>query len=67
MNLKNKMRVRLLTNNTKISGFRISLFLCAAHTTALRYTTHRAYRFGHQKAVLTIVLLKMGILMLETC
>jgi hypothetical protein len=26
-----------------------------------------AYRFGHQKAVLTNVLLKMGIIMLETC
>jgi hypothetical protein len=30
---------------------------------------HYSYfsRFGHQKAVLTNVLLKMGILMLETC
>jgi hypothetical protein len=35
--------------------------------TALRYTTQAAYRFGHQKAVLTIVLLEMGIIMLETC
>jgi hypothetical protein len=35
--------------------------------TALRYTTQTAYRFGHQKAVLTNVLLKMGIIMLETC
>jgi hypothetical protein len=26
-----------------------------------------AYRFGHQKMVLTIVVLKMGILMLKTC
>jgi hypothetical protein len=42
---------------------------CVQHTqlTALRYTTQTAYRFGHQKAVLTIVLLMMGILMLETC
>jgi hypothetical protein len=37
------------------------------HLTALRYTTQTAYRFGHQKVVLTIVLLKMGILLLETC
>jgi hypothetical protein len=29
--------------------------------TALRYTTQTAYRFGHQKAVLTNVLPKMGI------
>jgi hypothetical protein len=35
--------------------------------TALRYTTQTAYRFEHQKAVLTNVPLKMGILMLETC
>jgi hypothetical protein len=35
--------------------------------TALPYTTQTAYRFGHQKAVLTNVLLKMGIIMLETC
>jgi hypothetical protein len=35
--------------------------------TALRYTTQTAYGFGHQKAVLTNVLLKMGIIMLETC
>jgi hypothetical protein len=35
--------------------------------TALRYTTQTAYRFGHQEAVLTLVLLKKGILMLETC
>jgi hypothetical protein len=35
--------------------------------TAQRYTTQTAYRFGHQKAVLTNVLLKMGILILETC
>jgi hypothetical protein len=34
--------------------------------TALLYTNQTAYRFGHQKAVLTNVLLKMGILMLET-
>jgi hypothetical protein len=37
------------------------------HLTAQRYTTQTDYRFEHQKAVLTIVLLKMGILMLETC
>jgi hypothetical protein len=37
------------------------------HLTALRYTTQTAYRFGHQKAVLTNVLLKMSIIMLETC
>jgi hypothetical protein len=30
-------------------------------------TTPTAYRFGHQKVVLTNVLLKMGILVLETC
>jgi hypothetical protein len=41
--------------------------LCAAHTTALRCTTQTAYRFGHQKTILTIVLHKMGILMPETC
>jgi hypothetical protein len=35
--------------------------------TALRYTTQTAYRFGHQKVVLTNVLLKMDIIMLETC
>jgi hypothetical protein len=35
--------------------------------TAQRYTTQAAYRFGHQKSVLTTVLLKMGIIMLETC
>jgi hypothetical protein len=35
--------------------------------TALRYTTQTTYRFGHQKAVLNNVLLKMGIIMLETC
>jgi hypothetical protein len=35
--------------------------------TALRFTIQTAYRFGHQKAVLTNVLLKMGIIMLETC
>jgi hypothetical protein len=35
--------------------------------TALRYTNQTAYRFGHQEAVLTYVLLKMGIIMLETC
>jgi hypothetical protein len=35
--------------------------------TALRYTNQTAYKFGHQKAVLINVLLKMGILMLETC
>jgi hypothetical protein len=34
--------------------------------TVLRYTTQTAYRYGHQNAVLTIVLLKMGIIMLET-
>jgi hypothetical protein len=33
---------------------------------ALRYTTQMVYRFGHQKAVLTNVILKMGIIMLET-
>jgi hypothetical protein len=37
------------------------------HLTALRYTTQTAYRFGHQKVVLANVLLKMGIIMLETC
>jgi hypothetical protein len=37
------------------------------HITALRYKTQTAYRFGHQKAVLTNLLLKMGIIMLETC
>jgi hypothetical protein len=37
------------------------------HLTALRYTAQTAYRFLHQKAVLTNVLLKMGIIMLETC
>jgi hypothetical protein len=37
------------------------------HLTALRYTTQTAYRFGHQKTVLTNVLLKMGMIMLETC
>jgi hypothetical protein len=37
------------------------------HLTARRYTTQTAYKFGHQKAVLTIVLLKMGILVPETC
>jgi hypothetical protein len=37
------------------------------HLTALRYTTQMAYRFGHQKVVLTNVLQKMGIIMLETC
>jgi hypothetical protein len=37
------------------------------HLTTLRYTTKTAYRFGHQKAVLTNVLLKMGIMMLKTC
>jgi hypothetical protein len=37
------------------------------HLTDLRYTTQTAYRFGHQKAVLTNVLLKMVIIMLETC
>jgi hypothetical protein len=37
------------------------------HLTAQRYTLQTAYRFGHQKAVLTTVLLKMGIIMLETC
>jgi hypothetical protein len=44
------------------------LVVCAQHTqlTALLYTTQTAYRFGHQKVVLTIVLLKMGILMLDT-
>jgi hypothetical protein len=35
--------------------------------TALRYTTQTAYKFGHQKAVLTNVRLKMGIILLETC
>jgi hypothetical protein len=35
--------------------------------TVLCYATQTAYRFGHQKVVLTIVLLKMGILMLGTC
>jgi hypothetical protein len=35
--------------------------------TSLRYTTQMAYRFGHQKAGLTNVLLKIGIIMLETC
>jgi hypothetical protein len=35
--------------------------------TALCYKNQMAYRFGHQKAVFTIVLLKMAILMLETC
>jgi hypothetical protein len=35
--------------------------------TALCYTNQTAYRFGHQKALLTVVLLKMGMLMLETC
>jgi hypothetical protein len=35
--------------------------------TVLRYTTQTAYRFGQQKALLTNVLLKMGIIMLGTC
>jgi hypothetical protein len=35
--------------------------------TALRDTLQTAYRFGHQEAVPTNVLLKMGIIMLETC
>jgi hypothetical protein len=35
--------------------------------TALRYTTQTDYGFGHQKALLTNVLLKMGIIMVETC
>jgi hypothetical protein len=39
----------------------------STHLTALRYTTQTAYMFGHQKAVLTNVHLKMGIIMLETC
>jgi hypothetical protein len=37
------------------------------HLTALLYTTQTAYRFGHQKAVLTTVLLRIDIIMLETC
>jgi hypothetical protein len=43
-------------------------FHCAGHTSnssALHNQT--AYRFGHQKAVLTNVFLRMGIIMLETC
>jgi hypothetical protein len=35
--------------------------------TALHYTIQTAYRFGHQEALLTNVLLKMGIIMLKTC
>jgi hypothetical protein len=43
-------------------------FLCAAYTTnSSALHNPNGYRFGHQKAVLTNVLLKMGIIMLETC
>jgi hypothetical protein len=37
------------------------------YTSGLNLTTHIFSRFRHQKAVLTIVLLKMGILVPETC
>jgi hypothetical protein len=51
----------------KYSNIRVHSSVQHTHLTAQRYTTQTAYRFGHQKAVLTIVLLKMGILLLETC
>jgi hypothetical protein len=52
--------------HTQLTALR---YTTVQHTqlTALRYTTQTAYWFGHQKAVLTNVLLKMGIIMLETC
>jgi hypothetical protein len=48
-------------------GSRVTSSVQHTQLTALRYTTQQAYRLGHQKAVLAIVLLKMGLLMLETC
>jgi hypothetical protein len=49
-------------NHLLLQIFRQRSALCSAET-ALRYTTQMGYRFGHQKAVL----LRMGIIMLETC
>jgi hypothetical protein len=45
----------------------VSTTISVQHTrlTTLRYTTQTTQSFEHQKAVLTNVLLKMGILMLE--
>jgi hypothetical protein len=50
-----------------MSIFRSTSSVQHTQLTALLYTTQMAYRFGHQKAVLTKILLKMGITMLETC
>jgi hypothetical protein len=50
-----------------LNMFRVTSTVHHTHLTALRYTTHTAYGFGHQKAILTNVLLKMGIIMFETC
>jgi hypothetical protein len=55
----------LLTQH--VSTSRVNSTVQHTQLTALRYTTQTVYRFGHQKAVLTNVLLKMGIIMLETC
>jgi hypothetical protein len=72
---QNEILATSLTHNKHIlSKFDVRVTVHRKHyirknrqLTALRYTTQMAYRFGHQKAVLTNVLLKMGIIMLETC
>jgi hypothetical protein len=50
------------------AGLLTQLVVEMASTDCLTHIPYKNLpRFGHQKAVLTIVLLKMGILMLETC
>jgi hypothetical protein len=41
-----------------LNMFRVTSTVQHTQLTALRYTTQTVYRFGHQKAVLTNVLLK---------
>jgi hypothetical protein len=74
--LKKTYHIHVRTNNKPRPHSAISLIPSTLHhlTTTLHILhqwtkTHYSYfsRFGHQKAVLANLLLKMGIIMLETC
>jgi hypothetical protein len=57
--------IRPIFMSTLVS--RVTSTVHDTHLTALGYITQTAYRFGHQKTVLTILLLMTGIIMFETC
>jgi hypothetical protein len=62
----------IITNHDRIPPYHNTIHTSPSNhyniqtTSGLNLTTHIS-RFGHQKVVLTNVLLRMGIIMLETC